>query len=189
MQRKVQWSIVTEKKIGSSTYSTERKKIYLQYSAKKISIWTDLIVEDPLKMYPWVLIENREEAREYWMTYRGPDFLAVAWFGSSATPPSVSSTGNTQEDWERETTCWRERVGEEANNTMARKPSPPSIIQYSQEEAEGFSVLNCARRVSPHPSPPPPPPHTQHILLQAVELAWQCILLSLDCCMLGCSDI
>jgi hypothetical protein len=31
--------------------------------------------------------------------------------GSSSTPfplPSVSSTGDTQEDWERETTCWRD---------------------------------------------------------------------------------
>ncbi len=25
--------------------------------------------------------------REYWMTYRGPSFLAVVWFGSSPTPP------------------------------------------------------------------------------------------------------
>ncbi len=37
--------------------------------------------------------------------------LAVVWFGSSSTPsphlPLVSSTVNTQEDWERETTCSR----------------------------------------------------------------------------------
>jgi hypothetical protein len=43
----------------------EERIIYLQYTAKKLSIWTDLIVEDPLKMYPGVWIENREEAREY----------------------------------------------------------------------------------------------------------------------------
>ncbi len=46
-----------------------------------------------------------EFPREYWLTYRGPGFLAVIWFGSSPTPspplPSVSSTGDTQEDWEK----------------------------------------------------------------------------------------
>ncbi len=51
-------------------------------------------------------------AREYWMIYRGPGFLAIVWFGSPPTPsPSVSSTGDAPEDWERETTCWREKVG------------------------------------------------------------------------------
>ncbi len=58
-------------------------------------------------------------ARECWMIYRGPGFLA----GSS-----VSSTGDKQEDWERETTCWRELgrggVVEEPNHTTARKPGP-----------------------------------------------------------------
>ncbi len=43
-----------------------------------------------------------------------PGFLAVVRFGSSPTPspplPSVSSTGGTQKDWERDTSCWRERV-------------------------------------------------------------------------------
>ncbi len=47
------------------------------------------------------------------MIFRGPNFLAVVWFGSTTTLPpilhSVSSTGDTQEDWERETSCWRER--------------------------------------------------------------------------------
>jgi hypothetical protein len=53
--------------------------------------------------------------REYWMIYRGPGFLAVVWFGSSSFPatpfPSHVSKldGDTQEDWERETTFWRER--------------------------------------------------------------------------------
>ncbi len=46
--------------------------------------------------------------------YRGQGFLAVVWFGSFLAhslppPPEVSSTGDTQEDWERETTCWRDR--------------------------------------------------------------------------------
>ncbi len=41
------------------------------------------------------------------------------------SPPPVSSTGNTQEDWERETSYWRESgkgVGEEPNYTTKRKP-------------------------------------------------------------------
>ncbi len=38
--------------------------------------------------------------------YRGPGFLAAVWFGSSPPPPllshpSVSSTGDTQEDWKK----------------------------------------------------------------------------------------
>jgi hypothetical protein len=47
-------------------------------------------------------------AREYWMYYRGPGFLAVVWFGP---PPlslsSVNTTGDTQEEGERETTDGR----------------------------------------------------------------------------------
>ncbi len=46
--------------------------------------------------------------REYWMLHRGPGILAIVWFGSSPSLPppfpSVSSTSDTQEDWERETT-------------------------------------------------------------------------------------
>jgi hypothetical protein len=52
-------------------------------------------------------------AREYWMIYRWPGFPTVDWLGSYPTPspliPSVSSNGDTQEDWGRETTYWRER--------------------------------------------------------------------------------
>ncbi len=67
------------------------------------------------KKFKWLMGKSEAWAktREYWMIYRGPGFLAVVWFGSSSTPshqshplPSVSSTGNTQEDWEREATCW-----------------------------------------------------------------------------------
>ncbi len=66
--------------------------------------------------------------REYWTIYRGPGFLAFVWFGSTPNPllpplPSVSSTGDTQEDWEREATCWRQRregVAVEPNHTTAR---------------------------------------------------------------------
>ncbi len=44
--------------------------------------------------------------------YRGPGFLVVVWFGSVSPPPpllSVSSTGDTQEDYKRETRFSRER--------------------------------------------------------------------------------
>ncbi len=68
------------------------------------------------------------QGREYSMIYRRLGFLAVVSFSSLPTPstslPSVSSTGDTKEDWERETTCWRERrkgVGEKPNHTIARK--------------------------------------------------------------------
>jgi hypothetical protein len=56
-------------------------------------------------------------------------FLAVVWFGSSPTPsspplPLVSSAGNTQEDWERETNCWRERgEGVERSLIIRRRES------------------------------------------------------------------
>ncbi len=42
----------------------------------------------------------------------GPGFHTFEWFGSGPPPPaplsSVCSTGDTQEDWERETICWGE---------------------------------------------------------------------------------
>jgi hypothetical protein len=48
--------------------------------------------------------------RVYWMVCIGQGLLAVVWFGSSPTlPPLVSSTGDTQKDWEIETSCWRKR--------------------------------------------------------------------------------
>ncbi len=34
-------------------------------------------------------------SREYWNIYRGPGFLAVAWFGSSPTPLSLVSVSST----------------------------------------------------------------------------------------------
>ncbi len=46
---------------------------------------------------------------------KGQGFLAIVWFGSSPTCspplPSVSSTGDTQQDHEKKTSCWRERGG------------------------------------------------------------------------------
>ncbi len=49
------------------------------------------------------------------MIYWGPSFLAVVWFGPSPTPSPVNEFDQrhnwTKEDWERETTCWREKKG------------------------------------------------------------------------------
>ncbi len=55
------------------------------------------------------------KSREYWMIYRGPGFLAVSWLLACPLPPllSLSTTGNAQNDWDRETTFWRERGGGE----------------------------------------------------------------------------
>jgi hypothetical protein len=51
--------------------------------------------------------------------------------------PSVSLTGNTQEDWERETTCLRERGwGRSQIIRRGEKPGPLYIVQYR------YSVVN-----------------------------------------------
>ncbi len=60
---------------------------------------------------------SKGESREYRTINRGVTFLAVVWFGSSPPPPtspshllpSESSTVVTKEDWERETSRWREK--------------------------------------------------------------------------------
>ncbi len=81
--------------------------------------------------------QSTASTRKYWMIYRGPGFLAVIWFGSSPNPfspfPSVNSTGDTQEDWERETSCWRERRG--AGERVSR-------IIWSQESLVLFEPFN-----------------------------------------------
>ncbi len=52
--------------------------------------------------------------------------------------PSVSSTGDTQKDFERETIYWREKgAGEEPNHMTARKPGPLLIIY----RGPGFLVV------------------------------------------------
>ncbi len=73
------------------------------------------------------------QAKEYLLNdiFRGPGFLAVAY--DLAPPPplhSASSTGDTQEGWERDKTCWREMGGggEEPYHITARKPGPLKII-------------------------------------------------------------
>ncbi len=66
--------------------------------------------------------------REFWMSYRGPGFFAVVWFGTS--PPRLVSKLDRQHTWR----LWKRNnlltgeggkgVGEEPNHTTARKPSP-----------------------------------------------------------------
>ncbi len=51
--------------------------------------------------------------------------LAVLLSGSfHVSLQSLRSTSDSHEDWKRETTCWGEREGKEANYTTARKPVP-----------------------------------------------------------------
>jgi hypothetical protein len=60
------------------------------------------------------------------MIYRGPGFSTSPYLAPPPPPlSSASSTGGTQKVLQRETACLRERVegvGEEPNNTTARKP-------------------------------------------------------------------
>ncbi len=82
--------------------------------------------------------KGRIRTREYWMIYRGPGFLAGVWFRSSPTPspplPSVSSTGDPEEDWEREKTCWRERSEEWGRSQIIRRRE--NLVFY-----ESFNTL------------------------------------------------
>ncbi len=73
-----------------------------------------LAYQCPLNLGPPII--HKDASREYWITYSGLSFIAVVRFGSTPTPfltplPSVSSTGSTQEEWEIQTTCKRERGG------------------------------------------------------------------------------
>ncbi len=61
-------------------------------------------------------------------------------------PPSPANKldGDTQEDWERETVCWRERgrrVGEEPIHTEARKPGPLKSFDTLCNEHIYWNVL------------------------------------------------
>ncbi len=59
-------------------------------------------------------VHEVDPGREYWMVNRGSCFLAVVWFcsfPSNPSLPSVSSSGDSQKVWERETTFLGEGVG------------------------------------------------------------------------------
>jgi hypothetical protein len=70
------------------------------------------------------------------MICRGKGFLVVLIFGSSPTLslphlPSVSLTGDTKEDWERETAWWREKVnGQEMGYRSRIIQLQESLILY-----------------------------------------------------------
>ncbi len=65
----------------------------------------------------------------------GPGSLAIVWFGSSLTPSppllSVSSTNDTQEDWEREKIIWREGGGDERGAKLYGHERAWSSINHS----------------------------------------------------------
>jgi hypothetical protein len=71
---------------------------------------------------------------EYCMIYRGPGSPTVVWFCSSPAsspnpyPVGISSTGDTQEDRERETTHWQERGREWARSQIIRPQE--SLVLY-----------------------------------------------------------
>ncbi len=88
------------------------------YALKRTNIQKDAILQqilyiiiETLRCYLiWAESLNLFVAREYWIIYRVLSFLAVVWFCSPDPPlPSVSSTGDIEEDWKREPTCWQER--------------------------------------------------------------------------------
>ncbi len=90
------------------SYNCKRQKTLLLTAAMQ----DVLCIIALLALQKWVTL-YLVESSQYWMTYRRVGFLAVIRFcySYSLYPPplSVSTTGDTQEDWERETTCWRER--------------------------------------------------------------------------------
>ncbi len=82
-----------------------------------------------------------------WTIYcRVPGFLAVVWSGACPTPPPPLplSTGDTQKNWERETTCWRDkgekRVGEELNYPTAWRKS---VVINESFNILWWDLLSC----------------------------------------------
>ncbi len=56
-------------------------------------------------------------------------------------PPSVSSTGDAQEDWERDT-CKQEGGGEEGKYPNHTKPGPLQYIKYTLVIIHAYTVLD-----------------------------------------------
>jgi hypothetical protein len=67
--------------------------------------------------------------------YRGPGLLAVVWFGSyspaSHSSPSVSSTDDTEEGWERETTFSRGKGGGGWARSRCIRPQESLVLYKS----------------------------------------------------------
>ncbi len=70
-----------------------------------------------------------------------------AWFLAQSLPvPSVSSTGDTQEDWERETICWQERGeggGREAESYDRKKAWSSINHSILSGWKEPCGILSC----------------------------------------------
>ncbi len=88
-------------------------------------------------------------AIENWMIYRGPGFLIAVWFGSSPPCP-VDRRDDTQADWERETTCWRDRRegkrAESSDGEKAWSPKNHSILSGVRDDAQKWSWQKWDRR-------------------------------------------
>jgi hypothetical protein len=122
---------------GSKTYweAFVYFKCCLRPAANRKSLNSILVCYSRLDTYP---IKTWVTTSEYCMIYKGPGFLAVARFGSSPTPSpppliSLLSVSDTQEDWERESTCWWKR-GWGRSQIIRRRESLvlyKKIIQYS----------------------------------------------------------
>jgi hypothetical protein len=101
------------------------------------------------------LLADRElYGREYWMIYRGPGFLGVVWFGSSPTPYlpfqlAEGRPGTKKEDWERETTCWREMersrriIRQRESMALCKSFNTLCCTVRSQGIEEGNTKVNC----------------------------------------------
>ncbi len=100
---------------------------------------------------------ERLRKRDNLLTWEGEEkpnqTKAVILFGSSPNPshpflPSVSSTGDTQEDWESDATCWPERGKEEPNQAKAWSSINHSILSGLHESgsiSRVCPVLNSTR--------------------------------------------
>ncbi len=95
------------------------------------------------------------------MIYGEPGFLAVLWFGSSPTTsaplPSVSSTGNIQEDSKQETTCWQEGRRRRSQSYDRKKAwsciNRWILCDYNQSITITISQLSTVKGFIPHLAP------------------------------------
>ncbi len=96
----------------------------------------------------WTLSKNDADpalcmgTREDWMLYRGPGFLVVVWFAHrphSLPSPSVSSTGDTQEDWAR--ICIHLR----SPGIDSKTSTPPAYIAGGPVQKSYRNVRPCNR--------------------------------------------
>ncbi len=85
----------------------------------------------------------KDLSREYWIIYREPGFQAVVWIGFPTSSPV--SKHDSQEDWERETTCWWER-GRGRNQIIRRRASLALWIYQQNELYPIWCILSDQQR-------------------------------------------